>query len=251
MMRHYTQNYDRTKDAMHCTARRGVRMLQADGILPNEIFVDARSTTSKYHRISEWPTRSLRNVGTCYACAVRAKREVTVDELSVDPKYGGPEYETLAAIGSLCGVGDLKNWRSPITVQPVCTGHDSTGAVIAFASRLYEKVILTKAGHGRHSIRLWRPRPGSPDIPMMLGRRDGDCWQKEWLVPRASLGPEAGRINSPYTCAGRRSDARTTRQKGLALAYATSPTGADHMEAPHDPAVQGFFAGPTHSPRSA
>ena len=29
-------------------------------------------------------------------------------------------------------------------------------------------------------------------------------------------------------------------KKGLALAYATSPTGADHMEAPHDPFYAGF-----------
>src|SRR3970282_1800204 len=29
-------------------------------------------------------------------------------------------------------------------------------------------------------------------------------------------------------------------KKGLALAYALSPTGADHMEAPHDPLYAGF-----------
>src|ERR671937_877041 len=29
-------------------------------------------------------------------------------------------------------------------------------------------------------------------------------------------------------------------KKGLSLAYALSPTGADHMEAPHDPLYAGF-----------
>lgn len=29
-------------------------------------------------------------------------------------------------------------------------------------------------------------------------------------------------------------------KKGLAIQYATSPTGADHMEAPHDPMYEGF-----------
>ena len=29
-------------------------------------------------------------------------------DVGVTPKYGGPEYETPAASGSLCGVGDLK-----------------------------------------------------------------------------------------------------------------------------------------------
>jgi aldehyde:ferredoxin oxidoreductase len=32
-------------------------------------------------------------------------------------------------------------------------------------------------------------------------------------------------------------------KKSLALAYATSPTGADHMEAPHDPLYEGFYPG--------
>jgi aldehyde:ferredoxin oxidoreductase len=35
-------------------------------------------------------------------------------------------------------------------------------------------------------------------------------------------------------------------KKGLSLAYALSPTGADHMEAPHDPAYAGFH--PTGHP---
>ena len=42
----------------------------------------------------------LVNRGTCYACAVACKREVEVKELGVTPKFGGPEYETLAASGS-------------------------------------------------------------------------------------------------------------------------------------------------------
>ena len=35
-------------------------------------------------------------------------------------------------------------------------------------------------------------------------------------------------------------------KKGLSLAYALSPTGADHMEAPHDPLYEGFH--PTGHP---
>ncbi len=45
----------------------------------------------------------------CFACPVQCKREVKVDEpYLVDPRYGGPEYETLAALGSDCGITDLK-----------------------------------------------------------------------------------------------------------------------------------------------
>jgi len=45
----------------------------------------------------------------CYACPIRCKKMVKVTEpWPVDPEYGGPEYETLAAVGSNCGVHDLK-----------------------------------------------------------------------------------------------------------------------------------------------
>ena len=40
---------------------------------------------------------------TCFACPIRCKRVVEVQgEYKVDPIYGGPEYETLAAFGSNC-----------------------------------------------------------------------------------------------------------------------------------------------------
>jgi aldehyde:ferredoxin oxidoreductase len=46
---------------------------------------------------------------TCYACTIRCKRvvEITEGPFKVDPRYGGPEYETLATFGSYCGGYDL------------------------------------------------------------------------------------------------------------------------------------------------
>ena len=45
----------------------------------------------------------------CWACAVRCKKAVRFDDPApFNPRYGGPEYETLAALGSNCGIGDLK-----------------------------------------------------------------------------------------------------------------------------------------------
>src|SRR3712207_7923479 len=41
---------------------------------------------------------------SCYACAVRCKRVVEVEDkergIYVDPIYGGPEYESLSALGN-------------------------------------------------------------------------------------------------------------------------------------------------------
>ncbi len=44
----------------------------------------------------------------CYACAVQCKRAVKVEgKYSASPQYGGPEYETVASLGSFCGISDL------------------------------------------------------------------------------------------------------------------------------------------------
>ncbi len=46
---------------------------------------------------------------SCWACPVHCKREVQLEgPYSVSPTYGGPEYETIASVGSNCGVDDLK-----------------------------------------------------------------------------------------------------------------------------------------------
>jgi len=49
----------------------------------------------------------------CWACSVRCKKVVKLEQpYQIDPKYGGPEFESIAAMGSHCGVGDLAagNW---------------------------------------------------------------------------------------------------------------------------------------------
>ena len=44
----------------------------------------------------------------CYACAVRCKKVVKAEApYKVDPAYGGPEYESVGALGSTCGVNDI------------------------------------------------------------------------------------------------------------------------------------------------
>ncbi|MBI2329726.1 MAG: aldehyde ferredoxin oxidoreductase, partial [Chloroflexi bacterium] len=70
---------------------------------------------------------------SCYACPVRCKKVVKVDDpYFVDPAYGGPEYETLASLGSNCGISDLKAIAKG---NELCNAYSldtiSTGDVIA------------------------------------------------------------------------------------------------------------------------
>ncbi|MDT8334805.1 MAG: aldehyde ferredoxin oxidoreductase C-terminal domain-containing protein, partial [Desulfurivibrionaceae bacterium] len=44
----------------------------------------------------------------CTACNIKCKKTVSLEgKYAVDPRNGGPEYETLGSLGSLCGVGNL------------------------------------------------------------------------------------------------------------------------------------------------
>jgi aldehyde:ferredoxin oxidoreductase len=84
----------------------------------------------------------------CYACLVRCKKVVKIDEpgMQVDPDYGGPEYETLAALGSVCGVEDLKAISKG---NEMCGAYSldtiSMGDTIGFAMELYDNGILTSS----------------------------------------------------------------------------------------------------------
>ena len=75
----------------------------------------------------------------CYACPVQCKREVKVDEpYQVDPRYGGPEYETIAAFGSNCGITDLKAVAKANEIANAYTIDTiSCGMAISFAMECY------------------------------------------------------------------------------------------------------------------
>ena len=63
--------------------------------------------------------------------------------MSVDPVYGGPEYETLAALGSNCGIDNLE---ALMKAGEMCNRYGidtiSTGVAISFAMECVEKGIL-------------------------------------------------------------------------------------------------------------
>ena len=135
---------------------RGVMPLNAAGIFPTRNFITG--TFDKAEAICGETMRDtiLVGRGTCYGCPVRCKREVKVDDpYKVDPEYGGPEYETLGALGSLCCIGDLK---AIAMGNQLCGAYGidtiSTGTTIAFAMECFEKGILTLRDTDRIELRF-------------------------------------------------------------------------------------------------
>lgn len=243
----FRENYDRDHDMMHLYGTpRGIPALQADGILPTRNFQE--STFDGYADISgqKMAETILVNTGTCFSCLVACKREVEVPEYGVTAKHGGMEYETIAATGTLTGVGDLKKIAQFSTViNDYVLDSISTGVAIAWAMECYERGLITEEDTGGVELRF-----GDKEVVLALihqiARREGFGDLLAEGVQRASQ--KIGRGTEEYALhvKGQELPMHEPRgKKGLALAYSISPTGADHMEAPHDPLYEGFSADDT------
>jgi len=223
---------------IHGTSR-GLPGLQADGILPTRNFRQGQFELADLVSGPHMTETILSGRGTCYACAIACKREVSVPELGVTPNYGGPEYETIGGLGTLCGIGDLKAIaRANQTCGEYGLDTISTGVAIAFAMDCFENGIITTTETGGVELRFGNAE-AMLEMVGRIARREGLGDLLAEGVARAAkrIGPRAETLAMHVK--GQETPLHEPRGKrGLALAYALSPTGADHMEAPHDPFME-------------
>jgi aldehyde:ferredoxin oxidoreductase len=192
----------------------------------------------------------------CYACSVRCKKVVHIEQKEdaarqasetlyqgkgtvgvdplgryrVDPRYGGPEYESLAAMGVNLGLDDLV---AICKSNEMCNylGMDtvSLGATLAWAMECFEKGVLTLDDTGGVPLRF----------------RDADAVVKlvEMIAYRRGVGDLlAEGSQRAARQIGRGSEAYLTTVKGMEMAmhdprhmpvmrasYMLAPTGGDHM----------------------
>ena len=163
----------------------------------------------------------------CFGCPIACGRDTRVD----DPVYGGegegPEYETIAALGSSCGIDNL---AAVTKANYVCNelGVDtiSMGVTLSCAMEMYERGILPESDVGR-------PLPfGDADAVISLIQQTayregfGDALAEGSYRLASKYGhPEfsitAKKLEFPgYDPRG---------SKGMGLLYATSNIGASHM----------------------
>jgi aldehyde:ferredoxin oxidoreductase len=177
----------------------------------------------------------LKENDSCYACAVRCKRVVETDwnGKHVDGRHGGPEYETLATLGSYCGVSDL---NAIAYANMLCNeyGMDTigTGATIAWLMECFEQGVVTEQEIGfpahfgdavvmNQLIAMMMRREGIGDVLANGSRRAADLLGKghEFLI----------------TVKGAEMPAHMPQHKrSLGLIYAVNPFGADHESSEHD-----------------
>ncbi len=181
----------------------------------------------------------LKSRETCYACVVRCKRVIEIEEgkYKFDPLYGGPEYETIGLFGSSCGIGDM---AVVAQAHQICdmNGVDSItcGATMAFAMECYEKGIITKEDTGGIDLRF-----GNGDAMLEV--------LKQIVTKTGKLGPilAEGSARAAQVWGNGADECLTTvkneeapahmpqAKRSLGLIYAVNPFGADHQSSEHDP----------------
>jgi aldehyde:ferredoxin oxidoreductase len=176
--------------------------------------------------------------GGCYACPVQCKRVVAVnsEDFTVDPRYGGPEYETILAIGSNCGVDDFEVIAK---ANELCNMYAldtiSTGMTISFAMACFERGLIGREETGGLELRFGH---GEAVLTLIgqIARREGfgDLLAEGSARAAAAIGK--GADAHVLAVKGQEVPMHDPRVKtGLGLQYALSTGGPDHWFAAHDP----------------
>jgi aldehyde:ferredoxin oxidoreductase len=185
----------------------------------------------------------LKERDTCQSCPITCKQvfehESDNPYQKLDPQYGGPEYEAMAALGPNCGVSDNLA-VSKANELANANGLDviSTGASIAFVMECFERGILTDEDTGGLEFH-W----GDADLLVrsveMIANREGFGDVMAEGVARMSqrFGAETEPFN--LTVKGQELPMHEPRLKhAMGLGYAVAPVGADHMMNVHDTAYR-------------
>ena len=181
----------------------------------------------------------LKERDTCFACVVRCKRVVEIKEgaYRAEPRYGGPEYETLGTFGSYCGVSDL---AAISLANQMCNEYSvdtiAAGATIAFAMECFEKGVITTEQTGGLELRFGDADAMLRALEMMLNAEGEFGKTLGQGSERAAQIWGKGSDEFLITVKGAEAPAHMPQAKrSLGLIYAVNPFGADHQSSEHDP----------------
>jgi aldehyde:ferredoxin oxidoreductase len=173
----------------------------------------------------------------CYACPIRCKRGIALDDprYGVDSRYGGPEYETISALGTNLNITDLKAIAKGNEIcNRYCIDTISAGMTIAFACECFEEGTITAADTDGLELRF-----GDADLMIqlleMIACREG--FGDRLAEGSARLAQQWGLEDKAchLSVKGQEVSMHDPRVKvGVGIGFAVSPYGADHMTAAHD-----------------
>jgi len=172
----------------------------------------------------------------CFSCPVRCKKRVKFDEpYSVDPSYGGPEYETLSSLGSNCGIDNLK---AIIKGNELCNAYSldtiSTGGTIAFAMECFEKGLLSVKETDGIELKFGNEEAMLKCIEL-IARREG--FGNLLAEGTARLAKKIGRGSESFAMQVKGVEPGQHEPRimaGFGLGFMVNPHGADHCCNAHD-----------------
>ncbi len=203
---------------------------ERQGNLPTRNFRDG--AFPEVDKLSAQTIKDTIRIGMegCYACPVRCKKVVELKEpYVVDPAYGGPEYETLGALGSNCGIDDL---NAVSRASALCNAYAidtiSTGGAIAFAMECYENGLISK--------------DDTDGIELTFGNTEAMLQMVEKIARREGFGDvlaegtaraakKIGKGAEAFSIQVKNLDLpmhEPRLNKALALGFMVNPHGADH-----------------------
>ena len=241
--RWFREHFQETGSAVFSTlgTMRMIRVNNEAGGLPTRNFQEG--VFEGFEGISAERQMETYMVGrdTCFGCPIRCKWIVEVDEdkYQVDPKYGGPEYETAGAMGALLGIDDL---RVVNQANQICNANGldtiGSGVTIAFAVECYERGLIDQEDTDGLDLRFGNGEA----LLTLLGRiahREGfgDLLAQGSRRAAQQIGGDA--LDYAVQIKGQEVAMHDPRAKyGHGLGISVSPTGADHMHSVHDSAYQ-------------
>lgn len=167
----------------------------------------------------------------CFGCSLGCHRFVRIDAGPYKGAFcGGPEYETMSALGCGCGITDPE---AVIRANELCNiyGLDtiSTGAVIQWVMESIERGALSRSDCEGLDIRWGNPEAVVGLIERIAHRRGiGDLLADGVRAAAAKI----GRGSERWAVESRgleQSRVETRVAKAYALAFAVNPRGPDHL----------------------
>lgn len=211
----------------------GVEWLNANGVLPTKNFINGQ-----YYKAAQISGQALVDSpywvkrGTCTGCPVACKRVVkgTVLGEYFGPEWGGPEYETIASFGSLLLIDDLG-------IISLCNkkcnqyGLDtiSVGVQIAYLMEATERGLLEQ----ENKI-VWGDSKAVLSLIDKIANREGIG---EYIAQGVEgISKKVGDDSFLVHSKGQEVPMHDPRVKySMAVYYATTPRGGNHMEGIHEP----------------
>lgn len=179
---------------------------------------------------------------TCFGCVVRCKQIVKSGApLNIDPRYGSPEFETIALLGSNLEISGIANVAYG---NQLCNAYGldtiSTGAMISYLIESSENGHIPAEAVSGLDLKFGDAALMHTLIEM-IGKREGAGDALAEGLP--SCVEKFGSATSEYAIhvKGNSLTAHLAQVKmSQAVMYAVNPFGADHMSSEHDWLIQGL-----------